>query len=74
MKVYVLVIEDRHSDTDVRVFADKDKAIESARKLAQEYCRFVEDYQEKQIADWVFHVEYSCEGDSVTVHEREVDG
>lgn len=72
MKVYVLIIDDRHADTDTEVFADKDKAIERARALAKEYCRHEEDYEEKQIADWIFHVEYSCESDSVTVHEREV--
>lgn len=72
MKVYAIIIDDRHSDTDVEVYADRERAIERARALAKEYCRREEDYQELQIADWVFHAEYSCESDSITVLEKEL--
>ena len=72
MKVYTLLIRDRHSDPTVRIFADKDKAIETAKALAHEYDRFG-SYEEHEIAGWIFHASYSCEGDYVTVNEAEVE-
>lgn len=42
------------------------------RELAFEYCRHRKYYKEKQIADWIFHVTYSCEGDSISVLEKEI--
>lgn len=72
MKVYTVLIEDRHSDAEVKVFNDKEDAINYARKTAKEYCRFPEDYEERVIADWIFFAEYSCESDSVRVEEKEI--
>lgn len=71
-KVYTILIQDRHADTEAEVWKDKEKAIERGRSLAKEYCRFPEDYEEKQVADWVFYAVYSCEEDSITVLETEV--
>jgi hypothetical protein len=72
MIVYIILIQDRHADVDAEVWSDKDKAIERARKLASDYCSHKEDYEESQIADWVFHATYSCEGDCVTVLQKEL--
>lgn len=69
-KLFVVLIQDRHADVDAEVWADKEKAIARARELAKEYCRFPEDYEERQVADWVFYAVYSCESDSITVLEK----
>lgn len=70
-KVYILLIDDRHCDTEVRVYADKDTAIATAKELAHEYDRFG-DYEERQIDGWLFYARYSCEGDHVRVEEKEL--
>ena len=72
MTVYVILLEDRHIDPVVEVWADKDAAIERARSMAQEACRFPDDYGEEQIADWIFYARYSCENDRVRVTEHEI--
>jgi hypothetical protein len=69
---FVIIIQDRHADTDAEVWSDEQRAIVRARLLAKTYCRHPEDYEEKQIADWVFHASYSCEGDSVTVLRKKI--
>ena len=74
MNVYVAIIEDRHTDVGAEVFSDKNRAIEYAKETARAYCRFEEDYKENAEEDkvWCFRVSYSCEGDSITVVEREL--
>lgn len=71
MKVYTILLQDRHCDPKITVYADRQQAIDKARSIAKEYDRHGE-YEEMQIADWVFHATYSCEGDCVTVLECEV--
>ena len=52
-------------------FYDQGAAIEYARRTAKYYSRhFPEDYKEmptEKLKGWVFHADYSCESDSVTV-------
>lgn len=72
MTVYVVLIEDRHADAGVEVFASETAAVEHARAFAKKYALRPEDYQEKRIADWVFYASYSCESDSVRVERKEV--
>jgi len=74
MKIYIAILEDRHSDTKAHPFSNKEKAIEWARSKAKEYCFDQEDYAEDSSIDGlVFHAEYSCEGDCVYVIESELD-
>lgn len=72
--IFVIIVQDRHSDVDVEVWLDRDKAVMRARNLAHEYCRHPEDYSEMQPlpADWVFHATYSCEDDCIWVLRKEV--
>ena len=77
MNVYVVIIEDRHADVDAEVFEDDNIAVKRAKALAKDYCRFPEDYEERlndaMIKDgWLFHAQYSCEGDHVKVLAREL--
>ena len=73
MKIYVIVVEERHTDVEVKVYADALLAVEEARGLAKSYCRYEEDYEESDVKGWLFHAQYSCESDSVvTVVEKEL--
>ena len=72
MKVYVSINEDRHYDTQVEVFTDLDQAIEYARTKAKEYACGPEDYKEHEIEGWLFCADYSVEGASFHLVEREL--
>lgn len=72
MKIYNAIIQDRHTDTKVKPFLDKQMAIDYARSKAKEYCRRKEDYEEQEIPGWLFYAEYSCEGDCVWVTEHDL--
>jgi len=73
MKVYIVLINDRHTDIEVEAFSSDEKAIDYARKTAKEYCGSPEIYEESQISDWLFYARYSSEEDYVRVVEREID-
>ncbi len=75
--VYVAIWEDRHVDTGVFVFSNKDKAIEWAKKTVREYDRF--KYLDEELtelmkkAGWLYRGCYSCEGDHIIVRSCEID-
>lgn len=72
MKVYLVITQDRHVDVDVEVYDNKDVAIKRGKELAKKYCRNTKDYEESKVADWLFYAIYSCEGDYVSVHEKDL--
>ena len=74
MKVYVLLINDRHADPEIQVFTTPEAAIAAAKAAVTEYARHSEDIEEKQIADWLYFATYSCENDYVRVTECEING
>jgi len=66
--VFALVIEDRHSDTGVEVWTDRDAAIARAKALATEYAGYNGGpVDERAIQGWEYYASYSCENDSVRV-------
>lgn len=70
MDIYLVIVEDRHCDTTVYPFSDKEKAIAYAKKLAKAYCRVPAYYEEHDYGKdegWLFYADYSCEGDNVHV-------
>jgi len=76
MEIYIVIIRDRHSDTGVFPFTDKDYAIAEARRIAKKYCRHPEDYQEHDYGrddGWLFYAAYSCESDHVRVVTATMD-
>ena len=73
MKIYIAIWEDRYGDTIARPFSTPEKAVAWARKTAKEYCSYPDDYEEKQISNWIFYARYSCEGDCVSVREETLD-
>ena len=76
MKVYTMIIEDRHTDVEVTLFQNKDDAINTATKSVKEWgAKWPEDIEERyDVHGWLYHGVYSCEGDSVTVIESEIKG
>jgi len=73
MKVYTAIWKDGYSDTTAHVFSDPNIAIEWAIKTARKYDRFGE-YKEADYEGWLFHAQYSCEGDCIYVVESDLDG
>ena len=73
MNYYLVIVHDRHCDDGYYLFIDRKKAIRKARRLAKEYCRFPEDYEEEKIDGWEFYARYSCESDFVKVEQVNVE-
>lgn len=78
MKIFIVIIEDRHTDVSAEPFTSKDAAIAHARSEASKYARFEDDFQEQELTGemvkdgWLYYATYSVEGDCVTVVEREL--
>jgi hypothetical protein len=77
--VYVVLIQDRHADPDVEVFADPVDAIEYAEKEVRDGARGnIDDIEYYEITDsmrrdgCLMFATYSCEGDSVRVTKHQV--
>jgi len=71
--VYVAMIADRHADPEPHLFSTADKAIEYARRIANEYALEPADVDESHQPDgWLYHATYS-EDDSVWVLAKEID-
>jgi len=79
VNVFIVIIEDRHSDTQVEVFSGEVAAVEHAKAVVKEYGRYPEDISEGLTepmtrAGWLYHATYSCEGDNVRVERKTIDG
>ena len=65
--IFVVVIKDRHSDTGVEAWTERDAAIARAKALATEYAGNGGPVEERPIQGWEYYACYSCENDSVRV-------
>ncbi len=77
MDVFIVLIEDRHSDPTVEVFQEAPAAIARAKAIVREYARYPEDVAEglneaMVRARWLYYGKYSCENDSVRVERKTV--
>ena len=75
--IYIVVLNDRHIDTQVTPFASAEAAISDAKRQASDLCRYPEDYHEEPelcTESWIFSATYSCEGDHVHVVKTELRG
>jgi len=72
--IYLVIVEDHHTDTMVYPFTDKDKAISEARAYATEGAYYADDYEEQDFSSdgWLFYAQYSSSGDSVRVVESPI--
>lgn len=73
MKVYVVVLEDRHADVDVRVFAKDVDAVEYATSTAISYGDGVTDTMNDSMerAGWLYHASRE-DSFSIRVEPKEV--
>lgn len=72
MKLYLAIIEDRHTDVEIEVFTSADAAIAYAKEQMHENVRHPEDIKEMIIQDRLYYATYSVEGDCVYVVEKEL--
>lgn len=74
MKIYNVIVNDRHCEPFATPFLDEQKAINHAKFLANDYCNDKEDLEENENPDWCsYYACYSCEGDAVWITEHEVE-
>jgi hypothetical protein len=78
--VWVVLVEDRHTDVDALPFSTEEGALAEARAQVIANARHPEDIdwdagltQGMIGAGWVLYVPYSCESDTVRVVKRELD-
>ena len=70
--IYIVVHDDRHTDTEIHAFKKRDDAVRFARQIAIDYCKFEECYNEESYDSYEFFSTYADEGDCVYVVEAEV--
>lgn len=80
MTIYVVMIEDWHTDPEAHLFSTPERAIAYAQSVLEdnnEYAAYVEDArmtdEDLRAAGWLFYGCYSTEGNCVWVLPREVD-
>jgi hypothetical protein len=71
MQVFLVIIEDRHTDVQVEVFAAEASAISRAKAIVAEY-----DYEPEEpdeaIDGWLFNATLSCEDDCLRVQAADM--
>ena len=74
--MFVLLIEDDHTDVELKAFEDKHEAIAKAKELAKKWVseKYPNDYEESDYPDEkvVFYVRYSSETGTIKVVDLEV--
>lgn len=74
MEIYVVILEDRHYDTDVELFTSLDLAIARAKEIAKEHAGYYHtEPVEEKAGYWLYYSRFSSEGDNVHVIMRRLD-
>jgi len=73
--LFVVIIKDRHADTDAEVFTGSEDAIAYAKKIVEMYCRHMDDIEEGLNnamirCGWIYYCRYSGEGSCVYVMKK----
>lgn len=71
MTVYVLLVNDRHVDPELTVYADRAVAMAAARAEAEDR-EWPEDEAPYANSEWLFAAEHRTEGDTLQLYAREV--
>lgn len=75
MNVYVVLIHDRHTDTEVHTYATPEAAVDFARETAHERTHGDHDeVMEDNVEDRVYFAVYCTEGDHIEVIETALIG
>lgn len=72
-KVYVAMVNERHSDIEPYVFTTAEAAIAFACNIAHEYASDEVEVIEEDLEGWLYCANWSAEGDSVWVVEKTLD-
>ena len=70
MELFVVLIEDRHTDVQVEVFSGREDAIRYAQWIAVNWIRPGATITEQQVDGWEYYATYSSEDDSVRVERK----
>lgn len=73
LTVFVVMVNDRHSDPEPFVFTTEEDAVDFARARAREYAYDQSDIDESPADGWLYRATYSVEGDSVWVISKGID-
>jgi hypothetical protein len=81
MKIYAVIIEDSHTNVEVRIFSSAERALKVAREIFDDQIKFIavrgEDiyWREGNEAPegWLCDAVFSVEGDGLRVEELEVE-
>ena len=72
-KVYLVITEDRHTDVQIEVWADKELALQRARKIATDMLSsWLGKLEIEDVPTWLYYARYSTEGDCVHVEEADI--
>ena len=74
MDIWIVLIEDRHSDVDARPFSSEEQAAEYARSQVDDTDLPDELNDAMRKDGWVLYIPYGAEGDCVRVVKRTMDG
>jgi hypothetical protein len=78
--IWIVLIQDRHTDVDARPFSTEEAAVAAAWKAARANSWHPGDVAEEELNDamirggWVLLLVYGTEGDRVRVMRRQVHG
>lgn len=72
MRVYVAMVQDRHTDVDAQVFSTPESAKEYARNVAVSLGGGEPLEERHDMEGWDYYARYGEEGDCVWVFPREV--
>ncbi len=70
--IYIIIIEDRHFDTKVEVWTDREQALHRARSVAEEMASQPGYPQESTVEGWLYNAHCSPEDDFVWVVKSEL--
>jgi hypothetical protein len=82
MDVYIVITQDRHSDTEAEPYRNPAGAISYAEQQVRECARHPEliEPEDRELTDamrdagWIWRCRYGVEGDTVRVVQRELRG
>lgn len=75
MDVWIVLIEDRHSDVEALPFSSEERAVEYARVMGErsDGAQSAELTPGMRQDGWVLYVPYGTEGDDIRVVKRTMD-
>ena len=72
MKIYIVLWKDRHSDTTAKPFLDLEEAKAWAELQPLKCGIDNRDIEVISVEGWLYHIEYTVEGDCLWITEHEV--